>query len=67
MKLFQIPNMTEAVGTFPSVSNCMRISMKHLYITQIGLKLFEVHQKCINLFEVPQKRIKLFEKLPKIE
>jgi len=45
MKLFQLPNMIEAVGIFPNVSNCMQISMKHLYIAQIGMKLFEVPQK----------------------
>jgi len=55
MKVFQLPNMIEAVGIFPNVSNCMQISMKHLYITQIGLRLFEVHQKWIKLFEVLPK------------
>jgi len=45
MKLFQLPNTIEAVGIFPNVSNCMQISMKRLYITQIGMMLFEVHQK----------------------
>jgi len=54
-KLFQLPNMIEAVGIFPNVSNCMQISMKHLYITQIGMKLFEVHQKWLKLCEVSQK------------
>jgi len=43
--VFQLPNMIEAVGIFPNVSNCMQISMKHLDITEIGWKLFEVHQK----------------------
>jgi len=33
--------MIEAVGIFPNVSNCMQISMKHLYITLIGMNLFE--------------------------
>jgi len=45
MKLFQLPNMIEAVGIFPNVSNCMQISIKHLYTTLIGLKLFEVHKQ----------------------
>jgi len=45
MKLFQLPNMIEVVGIFPNVSNCMQIAMKHMYITQVGMKLFEVHQK----------------------
>jgi len=45
MKLFQLPKMVEAVGIFPNVSNCMQISMKRLYITQIGMKLFDVPQK----------------------
>jgi len=44
MKVFQLLNMIEAVGIFPNDSNCMQISMKHLYITQIGMKLFEVLQ-----------------------
>jgi len=44
MKLFQIPNVIEAVGICPHVYNCMQISMKRLYITQIGMKLFEVSQ-----------------------
>ena len=65
MKLFQLPNVIEAVGIFLgiflNVSNCMQISMKHLYITQIGMKLFEVHQKRIKLFEVTQKLTKLLE------
>jgi len=34
--------MIEAVGIFPNVSNCMQISMKHLYITLIGMNLFEL-------------------------
>jgi len=45
MKVFQLPNMMEAIGIFRNVPNCMQISMKHLDITQIGMKLFEVHQK----------------------
>jgi len=45
MKLFQLPNMIEAVRIFRNVSNCMQISMKHLHITQIRIKMFEVHQK----------------------
>jgi len=45
MKLFQLPNMIEVVGNFPNISNCMQTSVKHLYITQIGLKLLEVPQK----------------------
>jgi len=44
MKLFQLPNMIEALGICPNVSNYMQISMKHLYITKIGMKLFEVAQ-----------------------
>jgi len=42
MELFQLPNMIEAVGICPHVSNCMQILMKLLYITEIGMKLFEV-------------------------
>jgi len=61
MKLFQLQNMIEAVGIFPNVSNSMQISVKHWYITLIGMKLFKVHQKWIKLFEVPQKWMKLFE------
>jgi len=34
--------MVEAVGICTNVCNCMQISMKHLYITQIEMKLFEV-------------------------
>jgi len=37
--------MIEAVGTYPNVSNCMQIYMKHLYNTQNGRKLFKVPQK----------------------
>jgi len=55
MKPLQLPNMIEAVGIFPIVSNCMQISMKHLYITQTEMKLFEVQQKRTKLFEVPHK------------
>ena len=61
MKLFQLPNIVEAVRIFPNVSNCMQISTQHLYTTQIGMKLFEVHLKWIKLFELPQNWIKLFE------
>jgi len=60
MKLFQLPKVIEAIGIFPNVSNCMQISMKHLYITQFRLKLFEVHQKWIKLFEVTHNSIKMF-------
>jgi len=52
MNVFKLPNMIEADGDFPNVSNCMQISMKYLCITQIGMKLFEVHKKWIKLFEV---------------
>jgi len=55
MKLFQLPNMIRAVGICPNVSNCMQILMKRLYITQIGIKLFEAPQSWIKLFEVLQK------------
>ena len=39
---FNYTNMVEAVGICTNVCNCMQISMKHLYITQIEMKLFEV-------------------------
>jgi len=45
MKLLQMPNVIGAVGICPNVSNCMQISMKRLYFTQIGMKLFEVPEQ----------------------
>jgi len=66
MKLFQLPNVIEAVGIFPNVSNCRQISTKHLYISLIRMKLFEVHKKWIKLFQVPQKWIKAVRSYPKL-
>jgi len=34
--------MIKAVGICPNVSKCMQISMKWMYIMQIGMKLFQV-------------------------
>jgi len=39
---FNYLNMIAADGICPNASNCMQISMKHMYITQIEMKLFEV-------------------------
>ena len=57
---FNYPNMIEAVGICPNVSNCMQIQMKNLYIIQIGMKLFEISQNWIKLFEVTQNWMKMF-------
>ena len=57
---FNYLNMTAAVGICPNASNCMKISMKHMYIIQIEPKLFEVPQNRIKLFEVTQNWMKMF-------
>jgi len=41
---FNYPNMIQAVRICLNVSDCMQIQMKNLHNTQIGMKLFEIHQ-----------------------
>jgi len=44
LSCFNYLNVITAVGICPNASNCMQISMKHIYITQIEMKLLEVPQ-----------------------
>ena len=39
---FNYPNSIEAIAIYPNVSDCIQISIKHFYISQIGMKLCEV-------------------------
>jgi len=51
---FNYPHSIEAFGIYPNVSDCIQISMKRLYITQIGIKLFEFTQIWKKLLHLPK-------------
>jgi len=54
MKLFQLPKFDRGCWNLPKCFWLYPISMKRLFITQIGMTLFEVAQNLIKLFEVIQ-------------
>ena len=59
-KLFQLPKYDSGCWTLPKCF-WLYANSKNLHNTQIGMKLFEIHQNWVKLFEVPPKWIKLFE------